>query len=578
MGPEDFYRMTVDEGQVTAKKLLTAFGIKVPEYMQGAEDAQYRQLLLVALRREMHKRNKLPQYNTIDDAVNLMKKAKNIMVLTGAGISTSLGIPDFRSKGTGLYSKLDTLGLQINDPQEVFDIQVFKAEPAIFYTVAKDIIPSGDRYTPTHKFIRLLQDQGKLLTNYSQNIDNIEAKAGIRKNKLVQCHGSFATASCVKCGYQVPGEDIFEEVRAGTIPRCKRCARNLKAASNGKKRKVSKDGTEKKVRRRHGQFDSNSDSEYDMPDLSCGVMKPDITFFGEPLPDQFHDRLMKHDRDKVDLCIVIGTSLKVAPVSEVPSYLPPHVPAIYISRQAVNHINFDIDLLGDCDVVVAELCRRAGWDLEHEMIPKDQRVKTEQVEGTRSQHTFTVIPPGSAAAQKQTILPALKPVVPQQPVKTSQQPAKTQAPAKQVSPAIRAVTKPRTPRTEPPPIPPLPFEFSGTPKKVSEPQVQNENLPPPPNNPIESREEVEGDFPAHRTRSATRSRETTKSRESTPATRNKEDTPSTTALTDSTKRLSVAPATMPEGEQMPASTPAPVQRESRRLTVIDGKLAWADPR
>ncbi len=61
-------------------------------------------------------------------------------------------------------------------------------------------------------------------------------------------------------------------------------------------------------------------------------VQPDITFFGEALPGIFHDRLVKHDRDRVDLVIVIGTSLKVAPVSEVVGFLPPNVPQVYISR------------------------------------------------------------------------------------------------------------------------------------------------------------------------------------------------------------------------------------------------------
>jgi len=88
---------------------------------------------------------------------------------------------------------------------------------------------------------------------------------------------------------------------------------------------------------------------------------------------------------------VIGTSLKVAPVSEVASYLPPHVPQIYISRTPVTHINFDIDLLGDCDVVVAELCRRLGWDLQHSMIPPDQQVAIETESGFVDRHVFTEI-------------------------------------------------------------------------------------------------------------------------------------------------------------------------------------------
>ncbi|KAK3994609.1 SIR2-like protein [Cladorrhinum sp. PSN332] len=400
-GPQVLIKRYVHTNLITAKKLLTAFGIRPPAFLQGAEDHAYYSLLSLALSRELSKRAKLTEYNTVDDAVALLKKSQNIMVITGAGISTSLGIPDFRTAGIGLYSKLAHLGL--NDPQEVFDIKVFRQDPTIFYSVAKDILPSAEgKFSPTHAFIRLLQEKGKLLTNYSQNIDNLEAKAGIKKEKLVQCHGSFATASCVKCGYRVDGESIFPEIRAGRIPRCTKCNPSHQPLTNGngasattttttKKRKLNKDGTERKQRRRPGDFDSNSDSEFDLPFSqgggSGGVMKPDITFFGEPLPEEFSQRLTEHDRDKVDLVIVIGTSLKVAPVSEVVPFLPAYVPQIYVSRTPISHINFDVELLGDCDVVVSEICRRAwGGDgkkggLEHEMIPEGQEVAVRPWEG-----------------------------------------------------------------------------------------------------------------------------------------------------------------------------------------------------
>ncbi|OLN85149.1 NAD-dependent protein deacetylase hst1 [Colletotrichum chlorophyti] len=388
LGPAEFCRTTVDAGRYTAKKLLSAFGLKPPAFLEGADDEAYFSLLSLAISRELSKRAKLFRYNTVDDAVTLLQRSQNIIVLTGAGISTSLGIPDFRSKGTGLYSQLEHLGL--NDPQEVFDISVFKQDPTIFYTVAKDILPSTNRFTPTHAFISMLQKKGKLLTNYTQNIDNLEAKAGISSEKMIQCHGSFATATCVQCGFKCVGEEIFPDIKAGKIPRCPQCIQNVRP--NGSTKRKRSAGTERK--RRRFSSDDSTDSEYDIP--SVGVMKPDITFFGEALPDEFSRRLTEHDRDKVDLVIVIGTSLKVTPVSEIVSWLPANIPQIYISRQAVNHINFDIDLLGDCDVVVSELCRRAGWPLKHEMVPEDQVVNVRPDGGCVSRHVFEVVKPESA--------------------------------------------------------------------------------------------------------------------------------------------------------------------------------------
>lgn len=186
LGPEEFYIRNVDSGLNTAKKLLTAFGARPPAFLEGhpAGDAAYTQYLILAMARELSKRPKLRQFNTVDDAVYLLKTCKNIVVLTGAGISTSLGIPDFRSAGTGLYAQLAHLGL--TDPQEVFDISLFKDDPTVFFSVAKDILPDGKRFTPTHAFIAMLQNKGKLLTNYTQNIDNIEANAGVSRDKLIQ--------------------------------------------------------------------------------------------------------------------------------------------------------------------------------------------------------------------------------------------------------------------------------------------------------------------------------------------------------------------------------------------------------
>ena len=274
----------------------------------------------------------------------------------------------------------------LSDPQEVFDLQLFREDPSIFYSVAKDILPLMKEFSPTHAFIRMLQDRNKLLTNFTQNIDNLEEYAGIQKEKLIQCHGSFATATCSECRGQVKGESIYDDIRAARVPYCKSCVQTLETMVPGLKRKRSSDGGGKPKKKKLSWYESSEEEEDDDIPLA-GVMKPDITFFGEDLPAIFHNRLVKHDRALVDLVIVIGTSLKVAPVSEVVDVIPSHVPQIYISRevgrfpradinafvdpdlflQPCSHVEFDIDLLGDCDTVVTELARRAGWDLQHKM-------------------------------------------------------------------------------------------------------------------------------------------------------------------------------------------------------------------
>lgn len=85
-------------------------------------------------------------------------------------------------------------------------------------------------------------------------------------------------------------------------------------------------------------------------------MKPDIVFFGEGLSDEFHNS-MTIDKDQCDLLIVIGSSLKVSPVALIPGSIPKNIPQILINREPLNHLNFDVELLGDCDVIIRYLCQ-----------------------------------------------------------------------------------------------------------------------------------------------------------------------------------------------------------------------------
>lgn len=242
--------------------------------------------------------------------------------------------------------------------------------------MAGDILPDQKRFSPTHGFIKLLQDENRLQTNYTQNIDNLEELAGIEASRIIQCHGSFAMASCRKCGFQVRGSEIFDDIRSKKISYCKRCIEDIRkgqlAPRPVKRRKSSS---------RFSSDDSGEDDDIPQP----GVMKPDITFFGEQLPNTFFDRFTSQDAQETDLVIVIGTSLKVAPVSEMPNHLPHAVPHIYISREPIKHVEFDIQLLGNCDDVVFELCRRAGWQLKHEMLPTGFTVDVQPME-TASHH------------------------------------------------------------------------------------------------------------------------------------------------------------------------------------------------
>ena len=100
-----------------------------------------------AMNNILYTRIRLLNFSTIDDFVSRLHTAKNIIVLTGAGVSTSLGIPDFRSS-EGFYSKVKYLGL--SDPQDVFNFELFKKDPTIFYSIAYMILPPENIYSPLH--------------------------------------------------------------------------------------------------------------------------------------------------------------------------------------------------------------------------------------------------------------------------------------------------------------------------------------------------------------------------------------------------------------------------------------------
>jgi len=92
-----------------------------------------------------------------------------------------------------------------------------------------------------------------------------------------------------------------------------------------------------------------------------GILKPDIVFFGESLPDTFHPSI-NADRLVCDCLVVIGSSLKVRPVSLLPEFVREDVPQILINRERVGSYVFDVELLGDADVIVNQLCHMIGGD------------------------------------------------------------------------------------------------------------------------------------------------------------------------------------------------------------------------
>ncbi|SCU91511.1 LAFA_0F04214g1_1 [Lachancea sp. 'fantastica'] len=324
------------------------------DYFDDPLEKKHAVRLIKDLQKAMNKvlstRMRLANFHSLDHFVEKLKTAKKVLILTGAGISTSLGIPDFRSS-EGFYSKIRHLGL--DDPQDVFNYEIFMQDPSVFYNIAHMVLPPENLYSPLHSFIRMIQDKSKLLRNYTQNIDNLESYAGIQSEKMVQCHGSFATASCVTCHWKLPGERIFGNIRNLELPLCPYCYKKRKeffpTIVPGSKEKEPE----------------NFNSLFGHVLKSYGVLKPDITFFGEALPSKFH-RFIRDDVLKCDLLICIGTSLKVAPVSEIVNMIPAYVPQVLINKDPVRHAEFDLSLLGYCDDVAALVTQKCGWSMPHD--------------------------------------------------------------------------------------------------------------------------------------------------------------------------------------------------------------------
>lgn len=280
-------------------------------------------------------RERLNTVRTLTDAVQQIRQAKNIIILTGAGVSVSCGIPDFRSRD-GVYSRLSREYPNLPDPQAMFDIKFFYQDPRPFFKFAREIFPGQFKPSPSHHFIKRMEERGVLLRNYTQNIDTLERVAGI--SRLIECHGSFATASCTRCKFRINGDAIREDILQQRIPVCFMCNPNH-ASQNLATSVVNEE---------------SPDSEHLRNLVEMGIFKPDIVFFGEELPDDFHDSI-DTDRNKCDLLIVIGSSLKVKPVAMIPNLVPPSVPQILINREPLPHMNFDVNLYGDSDVIIHHL-------------------------------------------------------------------------------------------------------------------------------------------------------------------------------------------------------------------------------
>lgn len=194
----------------------------------------------------------------------LLKGSQDIVFLTGAGMSTESGIPDFRS-AHGLYST----GIS----EEVFDTDVFRARPEVFYQFVRDYGPAfrKARPHPGHLAITALSRRaGVRVAVITQNIDTLHQQAG--NPVVLPVHGCMEDSICQGCGAVTTTDVLWGTIEAGRVPR-------------------------------HG----------------CGgVFKPDIVFYGDPLPDEVF-RAARNRVYAADLLVICGTSLTVYPAAGLPA-------------------------------------------------------------------------------------------------------------------------------------------------------------------------------------------------------------------------------------------------------------------
>lgn len=246
-------------------------------------------------------------------------RSNQIVALIGAGASTAAGVPDFRSP-MGLWSDAST--------RELFSLDGFLAKPEAFWQKSSELF-DGRQPTKVHALLARLAREGLLRRVYTQNIDGLEAAAGVPQEKIIECHGSAMRLVCSgNRSHAVDSGPIkVERSDAWTAPRC-----------------------------------------------SCGaLLRPDIVFFGEQLPVEF-SRHSGEDIHECDLLIVIGTALSVYPVAGLVNRVPPLTPRLLINREAVgvwqssesNPENYrDVLWKGECDGAADEFLKELGWHIDN---------------------------------------------------------------------------------------------------------------------------------------------------------------------------------------------------------------------
>jgi NAD-dependent deacetylase len=249
-----------------------------------------------------------PQTQTaIDFAADLFRQAKHAVALTGAGLSTPSGIPDFRSTGTGLWSR--------DEPLEVASLSTFRTAPECFFEwfrpLANQIYHAQPN--PAHLSLADLEKAGHIHSIITQNIDMLHQKAG--SQTVIEMHGTMRTLTCTQCYYQAEAALHLDKfVESGKIPCCSKCG---------------------------------------------NILKPDVILFGEQLPQAAWFKAQREAR-QCDLMLVVGSSLEVLPVAGLPMQALDRGAHLIIVNNAQTYINVraDVVILEDAAVIIPAIVEK----------------------------------------------------------------------------------------------------------------------------------------------------------------------------------------------------------------------------
>jgi NAD-dependent deacetylase len=244
----------------------------------------------------------------LDDAAGLFRKARRVVVLTGAGISTPSGIPDFRSEESGLWSR--------DEPMEVASLNTFRISPEKFFHWFRPLAGQIFNAQPNAAHIAFteLESAGVSTTIVTQNIDGLHQKAGSKK--VLELHGTIRTLSCTQCFKQFDSPPFLPAyIENGTIPLCLNCN---------------------------------------------GILKPDVILFGEQLPQSAWFEAQRETR-QADLMLVAGSSLEVLPVAGLPMQALDRGARLIVINHTPTYINVraDVVIMDDVAAVIPEIIKRA---------------------------------------------------------------------------------------------------------------------------------------------------------------------------------------------------------------------------